>query len=63
MKTDAKILAEIKELIRIHDDIATDKLLKLAQAVVDAWHYNGDDAWARLKDAIADLEEFIKPGP
>lgn len=38
---------------------ANDALMKAARAVVDARHYNGDDGWDVLKNAIAELEGLV----
>lgn len=61
MKTDSEIVRQIREIIRKRDDFATERLLKLAQDVVTARHYQGDDGWDRLKEAIGQLEDFIRP--
>lgn len=35
------------------------ELHRRARAVVDAWYYQGDDGWDRLKNAIAELKGLV----
>lgn len=37
----------------------SDKLKEAAMRVVEARHYNGDDGWDKLKNAIAELEACL----
>lgn len=53
-----------KQIDEIHAAIvrgapANDTLVKAARAVVDARHYQGEDGWDRLKNAICDLEGLV----
>lgn len=61
MKSDTQTLHEIRAVLQVRDDLACDELLRRAQAVVAARHYQGDDGWDRLKNAIGELEDFIRP--
>ena len=47
------------EYLRDKGEVPEAPLIKAARAVVWARHYNGDDAWDRLKNAIGDLEDQV----
>jgi hypothetical protein len=47
------------EYLRDKGEVPEAPLIKAARAVVWARHYNGDDAWDRLKYAIGDLEDQV----
>jgi len=57
----AKLVSKINEIhaVVVNGSPSNDELVRRARAVVDARHYNGDDGWDKLKNAISELEGLV----